>query len=322
MRTIALRLRKNGPALTPGAPCPGELPAKSLPLLERSLKKQWRCYRRQLKRCQKQFTEKTIHDCRVEARRLVSTVELLGGFVSAARVRKVERALKQHIGTFEGLRDTQVQLPLIGKLQRAFPAARPFYAFLQKRENRLIKSTRKAIKKAATQRLDRLIGACRDEVRARRRKCPAPKAVALLLRSVDRAFARAGQLRARIDPRNTDTIHRTRLAFKKFRYMVETLVPCLPKPADKLLDAMRHYQTMMGDIQDAEVLQLALKKFLRKGPLAADAARRLDKELLRRRQRLIDIYMGASGQMGQFWPWKGPSCATPAAAPNSTPRSL
>ena len=323
MRTIAPGVRGNGSELISGRRflcC--ELPGNTLRLLERSLKKQWKCYRKQLKRCQKLFTEKTIHDSRVEARRLLSTVELLGGFLSAARVRKVERALKQHLGTFDGLRDTQVQLPLIEKLQRTFPAARPFYAFLQKREIRLVKSTRKNIKKVGTQRLARLIAACRDEVQTQRGKCPSQEAVALVLQSVDRAFARADELRARIDPRNTDTIHRTRLAFKKFRYMVETLVPCLPHPAAKLLEAMRHYQTMMGDIQDAEMLRFALEKFLRKHPLTAESARHLDEALLLRRQRLINLYMGATEQMGRFWPWKGPSPAIRAAAPKSNSRSL
>jgi CHAD domain-containing protein len=322
MRTTVARFRKDGPDFTPGARSPFELPPNSLRLLEKSLKKQWRCHRKQLKRCQKLFTEKTIHDSRVEARRLLSTVELLGGFLSAARVRKVERALKQHLGTFDGLRDTQVQLPLIGKLQRTFPAARPFYAFLQERENRLVKSTRRNIKKVATQRLDRLIAACRAEVQARRKKCPPEKAVQLLLQSVDSAFAYAGRLRACIDPRDTDTIHRARVAFKKFRYMVETLVPCLPHPAPKLLEAMRHYQTMMGHIQDAEMLRLALDKFLRKHRLPAEPARHLREELLLRRQRLIDIYMGATEQMCQFWPWNGLFPATPPAALKSTSRSL
>jgi len=323
MRTTAPRFRKNGPVLTLDRPSPCGLPAESLRLLEKALKKQWKCYRKQLKRCQKQFTEKTIHDSRVGARRLVSAVELLDGFLSAAQVRKVERTLKQHLGTFDALRDTQVQLPVIRKLQRTFPAARPFYAFLQKREKRLIKSTRKNIKKVGMQRIDHLIAACRDEVETRHKKSPSQDAAALLLQSVDRAFACAAELRARIDPRDTETIHRTRVAFKKFRYMVETLVACLPNPAPKLLEAMRRYQTMMGDIQDAEMLRLALEKFLRKHPLAADPSRHLCEELLLRRQRLIDTYMGASEQMRQFWPWGGLSSPAPAAAPpKATSRSL
>ncbi|MGO8677992.1 MAG: CHAD domain-containing protein [Limisphaerales bacterium] len=325
MSTTARRFGTDGPDSMSGAPSPADLPANSLRLLEQSLKKQWKGYRKQLKRCQRRFTEETIHDSRVGARRLLSTVELLGGFLSAARVRKVERALKEHLGTFESLRDTQVQLSLLGKLERAFPAASPLFAFLQKREIRLTKSTRKNIKKVGTNRLDRLIASCREEIQIRRKKCPPGKTVARVLRSVDRAFGRAEELRAGIDPHDTDTIHRARVAFKKFRYMVETLVSCLPVPAPKIVEAMRHYQTMMGHIQDAEMLRLAFEKFLRKHPLPAVPARRLGEELLLRRQRLIDTYMGVSDQMGRFWPSIGLPGATAASAAKTakaTSRSL
>jgi CHAD domain-containing protein len=298
------------------------LPANSLRLLEKSLKKQWRRYRKELKRCQDRLSEGTIHNCRVGARRLLATVELLGGFLSAGRVRKVERALKRHLSTFDDLRDTQVQLPIIKKLEPRFPAAGAFYAFLQKRENRLIKSTRRNIKRVGTQRLERLVAAGRDEIQGRRKQCPPPKAVFLLLNSVDRAFAYASRLRAQIDPLDTDTIHRARVAFKKFRYMVETLAPCLPVRTPRLLDSMRHYQTMMGHIQDAEVLRQALERFLRKKRLAAEAARRLREELLLRRQRLIGDYLEVTGQMLRFWPLDGRPAGPPARGHKSTPIAL
>jgi len=321
MKTTVPSDTKNGPDGRAGGRLRGELPAGSLRLLETSLKKQWKRYRRQLHSCQEKFTEEAIHDARVEARRLLSTVELLGGFLPAGRVRKVERGLKRHLDTFEDLRDTQVQLPLIEKMQGTFPAARPFYAYLRKREERLVKATRKGIKKVKTQQLGKLIGACREEVGARRQKCAPAKALALLLRSVDRAFARTSQLRARIDPRDTRTIHRTRVAFKKFRYMAETLMEYLPAPDPELLEAMRHYQTMMGDIQDAEVLQQAVEKFLHKHAPAPDPARQLREELSRRRQRLIDLYLGARAQMREFWPWDGLPPAARAARRKGTSRS-
>ena len=64
------------------------------------------------------------------------------------------------------------------------------------------------------------------------------------------------------------------MAFKKFRYMVEALAEHLPGATQGRLAAMHHYQTMMGDIQDAEVLLAALDKFLRKQEIKPEAARR------------------------------------------------
>ncbi len=283
------------------------LPASSLGQLKKSLKRRWKCYRKQLKRCQKKLTEEAIHDSRVEARRLLSTLELLGGFLAPGRVRKVERALKRHLDTFDDLRDTQVQLPVIRKMQVTFPAARPFCAFLCKREERLAKCTRLAIEKVRTRRLDKLLRDSLQEVETRRKRCPAQERAARLLRCVDRAFERTDQLRARIDPSDTRTIHCTRVAFKKFRYMVETLMDLLPAPDRKLCTAMHDYQTLMGDIQDAEMLRSALEKFLRKHTPAPQPVRHLREELALRRQRLIDTYMSAMGRMREFWPLEGPA---------------
>jgi CHAD domain-containing protein len=293
------------------APAAGTLPAVTLDYLERSLKKRWKRHRKELKRCQHDFSESAIHDARVEARRLLSTMELLGGFIPAARVRKIERAIKLRLGVFDELRDTQVQLPIVRKMLRTFPAARPFHDHLVKHSARLARQTRKRIKEVKTGRLDKLLAACRDDVDAARKQHPAGKAAARVLHSVDRAFDRVEHLRKAIDPRRPRTIHRTRVAFKKFRYMVEMLAGCLPGATDKLLAAMHQYQTLMGRIQDADILLQALDKFLGRKKRQPAAVGRLREELLRRRDWSIKIYMGAADELDGFWPLPTTAGAAP-----------
>ena len=101
------------------------------------------------------------------------------------------------------------------------------------------------------------------------------------------------------------SIHRTRIAFKRFRYMVEALSPLLPAVTDQHRHAMRGYQSMMGDIQDVEVMLATLDKFLRRKKIKTAAAGRLRNELLRRRQWLIQVYLNAAGRLRQFWPPPG-----------------
>src|SRR5664280_2753373 len=205
------RAASSSGASEPGSRGPG--------LLARSLKQQWKRYRKQLKRCQHQCSPGAIHAFRVETRRLVSTLELLGGFLPSRRVEKAQRILKRHRDAFDDLRDTQVQLAAIGTMRRSFPALRPFYACLREREERLTGKTCKRLTKVRTGRLGKLVTACRGEVEEQLTKCTPRKALAVLLRSVDRAFRRTRQLRARIDARDSLSIHSTRVAFKKFRYM-------------------------------------------------------------------------------------------------------
>lgn len=69
-------------------------PAQIADVLEHlgdSLNTQWRRYRKRLKRCQERFSEDAVHDSRVETRRLLSTIELLGAFIPERDIRKADR---------------------------------------------------------------------------------------------------------------------------------------------------------------------------------------------------------------------------------------
>ncbi len=285
-----------------GGTLPDPFPRKALKQLTGSLKEQTRSYRKALKRCQRKFSEKAIHASRVETRRLLASAELLGGFINPARLKKVREAISAHLDTFDELRDTQVQLPTVEKLLRQFPTARPFHDYLGDRERQLTKKTRRRVKHIPARRLGKLMSSLREEVGERFARSTGKAATTILLRSVNRAYDRTRQLRKAIDARDTATIHKTRVAFKKFRYMVETLAGHLPGIAEDYLAEMQHYQTMMGEIQDAEVLLHSFDRYLRKKELSIATAARFRAELLRRRQWLIRVYLDAAGQLLDFWP--------------------
>src|SRR5260370_37947380 len=109
------------------------------------------------------------------------------------------------------------------------------------------------------------------------------------------------QFRQRIHADRPRSIHWTGGAFQRFRYMVELLAEDLSAD-EKMLAEMQHYQTMMGDIQDAEVLLQSFDKFVRKKNIRSESANQLREELLRRRQWLIKVYMDAAAQLREFWP--------------------
>ena len=301
------------------------LPPNALKRLTASLQTQWKRYRKTLRRCQERFSEGAVHDSRVEARRLLSRVELLGAFISAGRIAKVQTCLKRHLDSFDDLRDTQVQMRAVAGMLRKFPAACPFLEYLQRQEKKYTKQSRKCIKRIRTGRLARLVRCCREEAQAQRKKREPEAANALLLRSVDHSFARTAQLKEQINPRNLKTIHRTRVAFKKFRYMVETLAEDFPVADDRLLRQMHDYQTMMGDIQDMQVLLTGVDSYLDRKGIDAKWAREFRSSLLRRRQKLVHAFLGASNQLFEFWlppRYKGPYPAVQPAtlSPSSVRR--
>jgi CHAD domain-containing protein len=268
--------------------------------LQALLNKQRERYRKRLKSCQARFSEKAIHESRVETRRLASLLQLLQPFLAPGRFERAQVALKRHLETFEDLRDTHVQLMAVKKLRDGNPAALSLYDYLLRRERRYTRKTRKNISRIKPKRLGDLIDACCKDLKQWQAQCPPKRSRSILLQEIDAAFHRTLQLRNRIDPERTETVHRTRVAFKKFRYMIEMLNASVPLPKG-LCDDMHRYQTRMGVIQDNEVLLETYDKFLRKHTVESAAARRFRSLLLRRRKLLVRTYLKDADEVLTFW---------------------
>jgi CHAD domain-containing protein len=275
-------------------------PVPVLDHLAAAFRDQWRRYRKGLKCCRKGYSAAAVHETRVAARRLLSLVELADRGLSARDAEAAQAALKRQMKVFKELRDTQVQLQAVARMRRTQPAAEGFYGYLIEREQRLIRRTRKAVRRIDLRSLRRRIAACRDRLEEQRRKGNL-RAASPLIRAVNRAFARTQELRARIDPADTETIHRTRIAFKKFRYMVEALAPCMPGLTPAIPGAMRAYQALMGNIQDTEVVLAGLDKFARKRKVESQTVQRLRAAIARRRQRQIRTYLTAVDTLDELW---------------------
>jgi len=295
-------------------PWPCGFAGGTLARLAKTLKKQWKCYRKRLKQCQKQFSERSVHALRIETRRLFSMMELLRPFEAARKVEAAEEALKERLDAFDDLRDTQVQLMTVRKMRGDFAAAKLFYNHLCKCEKRFSRKTRKRIKRMKAKELGKLVAACIPDVSRPQDERTSLIVSDLLLRSVGRAFARAKQLKERVDSRDTTSIHRARIAFKKFRYMVETLADCQPVQDDRLPRDMRDYQALMGRIQDAQVLLHSWDCFSSKKQPDQKAAVAFRRELLRQRRALIRAYMKEADKLLEFWPSRHGPHPRPAPA--------
>lgn len=293
---------RNGPVSPQGNALSVVLPSRALRHLASSLKKQWRRYRKALRCCQEEFSPAAVHASRVDTRRLLSIVGLLSPFLTKGRAAKMQALLKRHLDSFDDLRDTQVQLAAIGQLKRTFTAAGRFCEYLLKRERQFSRETRRQIKGIKTQRLSKWIAGCRQDLRTWEQHDFPYAANALLLRMVHAAFARTQRLYDVIDCNDTKTIHRARIAFKKFRYMVEILAKDLPNVDRRLLRAMHDYQTLMGDIQDAQVLLTTYEEFLRKKKNQTQSARTFRKHLQERRKQMIQAYISAADRFLDFSP--------------------
>lgn len=271
-------------------------------ILARSLNDRWRKYCRELRRCQKKYSEEAVHDLRVSTRRLMSTLGLLATLVADNRLKKPRRTLKKRLDMFDPLRDTQIQLLYVEKLLPTFPELQAFYDALAKQERQLVKHIRKQVKRLKTARLEKSVTATEKQLRARVTDPTTPdETVSAMMSAVDAAFAKVVNRRRQVKSDDTTTIHRTRVAFKKFRYMVEVLQPLLAEVTDERLKRMHDFQTMMGDIQDVEVLSANLKAFAQQNEPAAKALLPAQRELARRRRALIKTFIRSADDLFTFW---------------------
>jgi CHAD domain-containing protein len=281
-----------------------KFPAELASHLRESLKTMRRRYRKRLARCQEKFSEASVHDLRIETRRLLALLDLLRALHFEDSLRKTRKVFKRRLDAFDELRDTQVQLLLLKPLRRDFPEARDFDLVLRRREKRLIGELRREIKRMKQLRLERRLKALEKQVRESAAANSPERTRALAIAALHETYDYVAALRERVRRSHTETIHRLRVAFKRFRYVSELLQPLFPRLSLKQLGQMQAYQGLMGDIQDMEVLITAVKQAVQLALLPAHAVRHLLKELMRRRRALIDAFMAAADRLFEFQPDK------------------
>jgi CHAD domain-containing protein len=288
------------------------IPEESRPnarqLLLTALLHSWEKYCIGLQRCQAELSNDAVHDFRVATRRLLALLQLLNSLSPRPRLQKLIRTFKQQLNEFDDLRDTQITLAETSKILHVLPQLQVFQTYLEETEQKIFLTLGEKLEKLDTSKIDKrirrtyeaLASEVRDELEAE------------VLQAIDDAFLLA-KIRLRwIDLSRSATIHRVRVAFKAFRYMVEMIYPMLNDFPSENLRRMHDYQTRMGDIQDTEV-------FLQTFTDISQAASHSDLEPVsryydRRQIEAVSAYIQNVNQLRSFWrsaedqsfPWDRP----------------
>ena len=265
-------------------------------LLLDSLNTRWDTYQAELKTCRREFSEEAVHDFRVAARRLLSCLDLLRALIQDPRIQKIRRTLKDQLDNLDDLRDVQVLLADISEMIHEISALHPFQEYLQHKEKKLLRAARKEIKSLKIADLSTRIRKLNKALETFTQTEPDTG----LFSAVDEAYAVVKQRYALIDPIQPATIHRLRIAFKKFRYMIEIIYPTLENPPADYLKRMHNYQAAMGDIQDMEVALQELADFGEIAPADydPDPIRSYYKD---RHALALSHYIEDKGEVFTFW---------------------
>ncbi len=260
------------------------------PFIQARLQERWRKYRKALKRSRKNYSEKSVHEFRIETRRMLALLELLHPFSPANCLQDVERKFKKVFDSSANLRDTQVQCRALEQELAGFPELAPFHKWLRRRQRRFARRFENTVRRGLRPKLKACVKDLRNWCRHWADEPQLAKSHSnILLRQLNTACERLVRLRNAARPNQPATIHRVRIAFKAYRYMVELLHPEILKVDQGYLSKLQSYQAMTGEIQDAEVLLRLLSKFQKAKPKRHVTSFRA--ELKRRYANLIDRFL-------------------------------
>jgi CHAD domain-containing protein len=273
-------------------------PSETVPVnqfLLAALDDRWKNYRAELKRCRAEFSNEAVHDLRSASRRMLAFIRLLKSISPRPRLQKLNRAFKDQLDEFDDLRDIQVVLAEVSETVKELPQLQEFQDHLQSVEKGLLRTLRKRLRVVdlfdVSKRVRRLRESLKNETNG--------DLVQQSFQAVDDAFLITKRRRDWINPAQATSIHRVRIAFKSFRYMVEIIHPLLDDYPLENLEFMHDYQSLMGEIQDVEVILQALTD----APVNVAS---FDPEPVRRyyegcHAKAISAYLENMNQLDAFW---------------------
>lgn len=224
-----------------------------------TLDRSWKEFSRAWKKARTKASEKSIHDLRVNTRRLIATLGLMRALSRDTEITDLQRRVKKILKSMGPLRDIQVQLEGISEMPES-DILQDFTRTLQRREKKEIKAIRAQLKQGRKRSLSKQISRIQGGLVKREQRADATKAK----RAVERILA------SRRDEFITShrrfsgddvTLHEMRIALKKLRYAVEAAQPMLNGSAKRSAVKMHDFQQLMGNTRDIEILRTELEKW-------------------------------------------------------------
>lgn len=267
-----------------------------------SLKRCGKTLLKQSGACRKRPSAEAVHQLRVASRRLLAQLQILDTVFPEVDTAKAEQFLKRLRKQLGKLRDTQVQKEILEDWPGRIQGLRAIRLYLELREDRLLKLAGREIKDLKFNKLRKCLTRIKGKLRTRL-KPPARIDLTIQVRScIDKTFTQTVRRIRAIDYACPETIHRTRVAFKKFRYTLETLPDTFTGLTWKKKKKLSIYQDRMGKIQDLEVLRRMITAFEEVHPGHAESMGRFRSQLEAQHAKALATFKRSAGDLFAFWP--------------------
>jgi CHAD domain-containing protein len=205
-------------------------------------------------------SDEAVHDLRVAIRRVLAWIAVRAALLGPdRRLREARSSLKALMAPLGKLRDAHVKRDWI--LHLVPEGDEPSYRYAVQVSSDVLRWESRA---------RRYLGARS----ARRLRIPLPAGAGGLGERLEAAILAPeilGRLQrevskhrdAALDPAHPEALHRMRLAFKKYRYTAEVLLPLFPKATEETSRRLHAFQALLGTIHDFDVILAEARAFRR-----------------------------------------------------------
>lgn len=205
-------------------------------------------------------SDEAVHDLRVAIRRVLAWIAVRDALLGPdRRLREARLSLKALMSPLGKLRDAHVKRDWIRNVGPE--GDEPSYLYSVQVASDILRWEARVRERLGAQ-------------SARRFRLPFPKGVGgrgARLEAAIHAPELLGELerevskhrKGALDPAHPEALHRMRLAFKKYRYAAEVLLPLFPEATEETAKRLHAFQTLLGTIHDCDVILAEAASFRR-----------------------------------------------------------
>lgn len=246
-----------------------------------------------------EFAPDPVHDFRVSIRRYKALIYMLRALFDVAYLDELESLLKMQLKSFSKLRDTQVQILRLEKSVYRHPSLYTFLVFLRNKEQDYINKAKSLTRTLDSSDVEGLTAFTSMELKSLMTKNNVY--IQNLLIPLANSLINVIDMINQVDKSNLNSIHSVRIAFKKFRYILEIQSEILSLTQDDF-KTLKQFQDIMGLIQDNSVFTNNLQNFAKKQKIIPfDDYKRAFSSIERERIILTNKFLKLSKHFIAYW---------------------
>lgn len=227
-----------------------------------SFDERWMNFSMRLAAAKNLTSMENVHHFRVATRRLLVLLDLLNNLLPQSKYEKLRKYLRGLRSNFNALHDTQMIIDSLNIAHEKGLETEPFLKLMQKIEKRLHKDAIRVISGLKPGHLYSNSIQIRTELV---QILADPNFLDFeVLPKLDASYSDIKEKSSLINPSEVATIHNLRISYRKFRYMIEILIPILHDYPTEYLAKIRTYQDLMGEIQNGEIILTHLNQISKK----------------------------------------------------------